>query len=437
VKNFWYGLYVAGAVAATYVWWHASGQLTTPTTFSRELAVGNITGLLGTYTLLWQLVLLSRLPVLENVFGLERLTWLHKWNGYLTLTLLTLHGVFLTLGYAIADHAGLVNQFVSFLTQWQDVLQATVGFALLVFIVFISIGIVRRGFKYETWYYVHIFIYLAILLAFSHQLSVGSDLIGQPLSRFFWYSLYVLAAGLILIYRFIAPAWLFYHHRFAVAKVVRETPATVSVYITGRHLEKFHYLPGQFVIWRFFTKGRWWQAHPFSLSVAPNGQYLRLTAKAVGDFTRGLPNLRPGTLVSVDGPHGNFTLRRTHGRKLLLIAGGSGITPIRAMLEALPPPADVAVLYAARKNSDIALRTELNTLAARPHTTLHYLTSDETAPGATHGTLNAANLRALVPDAVAREVMLCGPPAMMDAVTAELRHLGVARRDIHTERFAY
>lgn len=435
---FWHGLYSLGIVTILVFWWQASGKHTLATASSVNIAAGNLTGLIGTYAILWQLVLLGRLPFLERHFGLEKLTWLHKWNGYLALTLILAHTVFLIIGFSLAEHVGLLKQTLDFMLNWEDVLKATLATILLIIIVPMSIGIVRRGFKYETWYYVHLFTYLAILLAFSHQLSVGSDLAGNKPFQVYWYGLYVLSVGTLLVYRFIRPAYLVYKHRFQVDKVVPETADMVSVYVKGRKLDQLTYQPGQFMIWRFLDKDHWWQAHPFSISVAPNGRYLRFTAKMVGDFTRTLASLPRGTWVSVDGPHGNFTPDRLSNTNLLLIAGGSGITPIRSMLEHLPPTVkNVVVVYAVRSQADLALRTEVETLAARAGAQVKYLLSNENTPGFATGFLDDANLRSLVPDAASREVMLCGPPAMMDAVARTLIRAGIKPAAIHTERFAY
>jgi len=73
------------------------------------------------------------------------------------------------------------------------------------------------------------------------------------------------------------------------------------------------------------------EAHPFSMSRRPDGTRLRLTIKAVGDFTRRIPGLKPGVRVLIDGPHGIFTARRSSSQKILMIAGGIGITPIRSL----------------------------------------------------------------------------------------------------------
>jgi ferredoxin-NADP reductase len=252
-------------------------------------------------------------------------------------------------------------------------------------------------------------------LAFSHQLSVGNDFQSQPAFRIFWYALYAVAIGLLAWYRFWLPIYLVLRHQLRVEKIVQETPDVLSVYVSGQGMDRIKFKTGQFMIWRFLDQTHWWQAHPFSLSAGPNGQYIRLTCKQLGDFTKSLSSLKPGTRVSIDGPHGNFTPDRLATNKILMIAGGVGITPIRSMLEGLPPMADVVLIYAARNQGELALRAEIESLAAT----------------------NAANLAALVPEAALRKVMLCGPPPMMNAVTKTLVAAGVSAKSVHTERFAY
>ena len=66
-------------------------------------------------------------------------------------------------------------------------------------------------------------------------------------------------------------------------------------------------LGGQFFRWRFLTRGCWWQSHPFSLSAAGNGRWLRITVKIVGQHTADLRDLEPGTRVWAEGPCGRFT----------------------------------------------------------------------------------------------------------------------------------
>ena len=186
---------------------------------------------------------------------------------------------------------------------------------------------------------------------------------------------------------------------------------------------------GQFFLWRFMTKDRWWQANPFSLSAAPDGSRLRLTAKAAGDGSAGLRHVKPGTRVFAEGPYGAFTAMHRTRPEALLIAGGVGVTPIRALLEEIHGHA--VVIYRVAGERDAVLYDELHQLALAKGAELHLVTGppvpDRLAP---------RELSALVPDIAQRDVFLCGPPPMMNAVLGTLRELGVPRPQIHFERFS-
>jgi ferredoxin-NADP reductase len=222
-------------------------------------------------------------------------------------------------------------------------------------------------------------------------------------------------------------------HRLRVADVVQEAPGVVSLRIEGRRLDRLSARAGQFFIWRFLTGGRWLSAHPFSLSEAPDGRSLRITVKALGDHTAELGEVPLGTRVVAEGPFGVFTADARRREKALLIAGGIGITPIRALMEEMH--GDVIVLYRAVAESDLVFRDELDALAAERGIVLRYLVGDHaTDEGAR--LLTAPHLEELVPDLEERDVFVCGPPAMTDTAVRNLRAAGVRRRHIHAERFA-
>src|SRR5207247_6698136 len=165
-----------------------------------------------------------------------------------------------------------------------------------------------------------------------------------PLARAYWIGLYIVALALILVFRFGTPVALNVRHRLRVARVVREGAGLTSIYVTGRDLDRLAVRSGQYFIWRFLHGAGWWHGHPFSLSSAPNGEWLRITVKALGDGTRGIQRLRPGTRVLVEGPYGVLTGARRRRRKILLIAGGIGIAPLRALVESLPAaPGDMTL----------------------------------------------------------------------------------------------
>jgi ferredoxin-NADP reductase len=270
-------------------------------------------------------------------------------------------------------------------------------------------------------------------LSFAHQFATGADFAAHPFNRAAWIALYAGVATLLLVYRVLKPARDALRHQLRVAGVVRQGPTAVSVYVTGRRLEDLRAESGQFFLWRFLTRDGWWQAHPYSLSAAPNDQWLRVTVKDLGDHSRDLPRLRPGTRVFAEGPYGAFTQRQRQRRKVLLIGAGVGITPLRALFESLPGSAsDVTLLYRARSVDDVLFGAELDSIAkARGARVVYLLGSRDEHPEY----LTARHLRSLVPDIAGRDIYVCGPATMREAVEDALATLRVPRRQIHSEAF--
>jgi predicted ferric reductase len=221
-----------------------------------------------------------------------------------------------------------------------------------------------------------------------------------------------------------------------VTHVVTEAPGVISIYMAGRDLDQLAVRSGQYFVWRFLTRDGWWRGHPFSISSAPNGQWLRITIKELGDWSKALQSVSVGTRVFIEGPYGVLTGARRTRPRILLVAGGIGITPLRALLEALPAKrGEMTLIYRVRDTDDIIFRDELETLAHARGAPIHYLLGRRDAGGG--DSLDAESLQRLVPDVRERDVYLCGPVPMMQRVEDSLRRLGLPVRQIHAERFAY
>ena len=320
------------AAAPMFGFWIGHGGLQQfATAAGAATAVGQLTALAGTYLALVQLVLMSRSPWLDRTFGMDRLAVWHRWLGFATVWLLVAHGVFTTVGFAAASDTSIIAEAWAMVTTYPFVLMAVASLGLFILVAVSSVRWARRRLSYETWYGLHLYAYLAIVLGSAHQLVVGTDFMDDALARAYWILLYAAVVVLILAFRVGQPIATSLHHGLRVANIVAEGPGVVSIYLTGRDLEQLQADAGQYFQWRFLTRATWWRTHPFSLSAAPNGRWLRITVKALGDDTRALGSLPIGTKVFVEGPYGALTLARRSRRGVLLIAGGIGIAPIRAL----------------------------------------------------------------------------------------------------------
>ncbi|MET8169168.1 ferredoxin reductase family protein [Streptomyces sp. NPDC005329] len=393
------------------------------------VVIGRFAGLYSALLMAFQLLLVARLPWLDRRIGMDRLTNWHRWTGFSLLWTLVGHVVFITLGYADSSSMNPVSQLVDLAETVEGVLRAAVAMMVILVVGGASGRWARRRLAYETWHFIHLYTYIAVVLAFTHQVAVGTTFTASSAATAYWYAVWGVALGSVFLGRLVLPLWRNWRHQLRVEAVVPEADNVVSVYITGRDLDRLPARAGQFFLWRFLTKDRWWQANPFSLSAAPDGTRLRLTAKAAGDGSAGLRHLKPGTRVFAEGPYGAFTAMHRTRPEALLIAGGVGVTPIRALLEEIDGHA--VVIYRVAGERDAVLYDELRELALSKGAQLHLVTGppvpDRLAP---------RELAALVPDIAERDVFLCGPPPMMNAVLGTLRELDVPKPQIHFERFS-
>ncbi|MFE0593383.1 ferric reductase-like transmembrane domain-containing protein [Micromonospora echinospora] len=422
----------AGLLLAVLPWWWQTPDDSLRTTTATLTAAGRITGLVAGYLLLVQVLLMSRLPVLERRLGGEQIARWHRDIG-VTLLVAVLAHVSLTLtGYARLQKQSVLAEAGVLLRDYEDMPGAFAAAGILTLLGFTGIRAVRTALPYELWHHLHLSSYLVLLLGFGHQFAHGQQLFRPGPVRAGWIVAYLLVAAALLWGRVVAPLRFNLRHGLRVADVVAENPDTISVYLTGRRLNLLDLRGGQFLRWRFLTAGRWWQAHPFSPSAAGNGRWVRLTVKVVGRHTAGLRDLTPGTRVWAEGPSGVFTAAHRTRDRALLIAGGSGITPIRALLEELPPNA--ALIYRARTPDDVLLHRELDWLAEAHGTDVWYVIGSRDDPGPRR-LMSPQGLRQLVPDLAERDVWLCGPPGLVTSTVRALRRAGVPRRQIHLATF--
>ncbi|RSN99576.1 oxidoreductase [Streptomyces sp. WAC 05379] len=395
------------------------------------LTVAKFFGLHAALLMLFQLLLVARLPWLDRRIGMDRLTVWHRWVGFTLLWTILTHATLVVLGYATLDDTSMAKTFVA-LSGVPASLLGMLAAAIVVVIGVISTRGLRRRLQYEVWHGLHLLLYVALGLAFVHQLQETTTFTSSAFATAYWWILWLFAFGSLLTGRLVMPLWRNSYHRFTVAAVVPESDNVVSVYVTGRHLDKLPARAGQFCIWRFPGHHHWWLANPFSLSAAPDGRGLRLTAKAAGTTSAGLRNVPVGSRAYVEGPYGAFTSLHRSRPGALLIAGGVGITPVRAMLED-QTSGDFVVLYRVRSEADAVLLDEVRHLVALRGGRLHLLTG-RTGENAVPP-FDPANLHRLVPDITDRDVYVCGPPAMTTAVLGGLRQLRVPADQVHAERF--
>ena len=436
-----FGIAVWAVVAAnagviTWLWLRGGGVSAVHTWGDLATSTGRLTGMLGAYLALIEILLLARLPWLERLVGFDKLTNWHRWNGHLCLWLILAHVVFQVWAYGMTDFPpkSFFDEFWWLLTGnfLPGMITATVGTVLVMIVAWSSFVIVRRRLPYELWYAVHITAYAGIALAWFHQLPTGYEFVKHHRATNYWYSLYI--ATLVLI------AW-----RLAVP-LINALPASAArlggrargpgvVSLTDRrpaarqdarsvgtvlHLALPHQglLVGTAPV---LALGR--ARRPI---VSHHGQGARRPLRTDGPHQPGHARRRRGP---VRGLHGRLALpgegAARRGRDRDHPDQGADRGDGRGHRRALP----------CRLGRGSRLPRGARAARAERGITLHNVVGDHPAPGGER-LLSAAHLRELAPDVAEREVFLCGPPAMTHVIEKSVRGAGVPRAFVHVERFA-
>jgi predicted ferric reductase len=400
------------------------------------MAIGQVTAIGGTYAALVGVLLASRAPWLDQVFGSDELRRIHGWLGFASVWAIGAHAVTSTYAFAGDDLTKVVGTLVDLVRTVPGMLGAIVSMGLFILVAVTSMKAARRRTSYETFHGVHLYVYLALAFGYLHQLTIGTDFVDDQLATWFWIWIYAAAFVPLLIHRVFAPIALTLRHRPRVQAIVPESEGVFSLYVGGHDLERLAVRSGQFFVVRALTLRDWMHGHPFSISAAPNGDHLRFTVKELGEGTRELRRLRVGTPVMLEGPYGSVHGARRTGRRLLLIAGGIGVAPIRAMAESFSYGAgEVEFVYRTRDVGDAALVGELQALARERGFSLHIVSGRRSDGARRADPLGPDAIREVVPDAADRDVFLCGPDGLMERTRRNLLGLGVPPERIHLEAF--
>ncbi|BDX34982.1 NADPH oxidoreductase [Mycobacterium antarcticum] len=238
--------------------------------------------------------------------------------------------------------------------------------------------------------------------------------------------------------KLINPLWSARELRGEIIDVQRETEDSATVTIKPGWGFKGDYQPGQYVGIGLRIDGRWhWRSYSLTSVPQRDEKRISITVKATpeGFLSTHLVNgVKPGTIVRLATPKGDFALPDPPPAKILLVTAGSGVTPVMAMLRAMAQrghTSDVVHIHSAPSARDVIFHDELQDLHQGPsaYELRLQLTEDS-------GHLDfATELDRLVPDWRDRPTWACGPPAMLDTLEKVWTDEGVPEGQLHMERF--
>ena len=316
--------YIIFAAIPAVLWYASSGFDATSFSSGYQMVsiIAKMAAIVGICFFSGNLILSGRYKIVDRLFGgLDRVYLFHRRTGITTFILLSTHVVLISARTLFESY----DAFIAFVTNitYLPINFGRFAYGGLFVIIVITLWFGRK-IKYERLKFIHSFMGVFLFFGGLHAFFIPSDIATNLPLR--WYVLGLASLGIISwLVRTVFKRWLVRRHILDVIQV-NPLPGIVTEVIMKPRNEKIRFLPGQFIFVRFRQKGFPYEDHPFSLTASPEEGRLRISAKAIGDFTTKLKELKPGAEAHVQGPFGGFSFLRFKNKKQIWIAGGIGIT---------------------------------------------------------------------------------------------------------------
>lgn len=391
-------------------------------------------GFVGLTQMAVQFLLIARYRRLTAPYGIDIILQYHRQIAMMALGLILAHPVILMI-----DNPALLALLNPFGGTWAS--RFGLG-SIVALVLLVVLSVYRQQLKidYERWRLSHTLLgIVALVLAHAH-VSLAGEYLNTVWKQVIWKVFGAAMLSSVVYLRLIKPA-LQKRERYRVAEVRPERGETLTLALEPVGHPGMRFAPGQFAWLKLGKTPYTIEEHPFSFSSSAEQEgRLEFGIKALGDFTRNLKHVPPGTDAYLDGPHGAFSIDLIPAAGYVLIAGGIGITPMLSFLKTMADREDVRpvlLIYGDKSLETMAYREELEALSSKLN--LKIVTVLEAPPPGWQGEVGfiTAELlaRTLPKEKIVREFFVCGPPVMMDAVQEALVKLGVPLERIHTERF--
>jgi predicted ferric reductase len=392
---------------------------------------GQLAGFLAIVFLSLNFILSARYRFIENIAGgLDKMYRVHIGTGITAFTFIILHP--LLLASFFLENTEVFRSF--FIPYVSNNLARNLGIlSFWIFVIILLIASSKR-LRYHIWKVVHSFIGIPLLLAAGHVVLVDSLEGYLPLTLWsvLWITLGIWSyVYKVFLYDFVGPVF-----KYKVEKI-NKTEELFEFFLTPVNKNKWmRFTPGQFAFMQFLSKGVSIEAHPYTMSSAPDENLLRFSIKKLGDWSSQLNKVNVGDLVKVVGPYGHFNYKYlNHFSKQVWIGGGIGITPFLSMArnETTNKTSDsIFLIYSDNNKVEAVFEDEIRSYdheASHLNTIVHF--SDD------EGFLNADVIESWVGSLEDTAFLICGPEVMKNKLREQLLKKGVLDRNIAFEYFNF
>ena len=389
-------------------------------------SLGDIAGLCGMAMFSLVMILSARAKFFEKFFnGVNESYTAHHFFGGLAFVFLLFHPILLAYQYALTSF----NSAALFLLPSNYWAQNFGTLGLFVMILALLVTFYSK-LKYQVWKFTHKFIGLAFIFAFLHTFLIGADVASN-----IWLKIYLFILGALAIityfYRTLFADYLVrvFNYKVKGVKQYDDKIWEISFAPQNRAIE---FAPGQFGFIKLLSNEVTKEIHPFSFSSA-NGNPLKIAIKELGDYTNKIGKLKEGDTALVEGPFGAFNFRSFKNKKQVWIAGGIGITPFLSMLRSVTKEDsgyEIDLYYSVKDENSLAFKDEMDEIFQKYKNVniTYWVTSKDKF-------LTAEAIAAKISDLKERDIMICGPSIMMNALKGQLMFMQITKDQIHSEEF--
>jgi predicted ferric reductase len=390
-------------------------------------SLGQIIGLLGMILFSINLILSSRLKIIDKYFdGLPDVYSIHHKIGAISFCLLLAHPLFLVVKFFSFSIKSAVMFFVP---QGDAVSFGIYALALMIALMVLTFYI---KLKYHIWKFSHKFMVLVFVFAILHNLFITSDISRDLFLRYYIFT-FAFVALILGFYQAFLSKIFNRHLEYNVMSVVKLNENVLQIGLEAKDRE-LKFIPGQFVFIRFLGEGVSSESHPFTISSIPEDGKLEFNIKFLGDFTSQLKNLKEGDRAMISKPYGKFSYKEFKAKEQIWIAGGIGVTPFLSMARSLPKNSSqkIDLYYCIKNEKEIILKNELDLLSQqKSNFNIYYWMSEG------KDFITANNILELSSGVISKEIFLCGPVSFMESLRLQFVKLGVKNNNIHWEKFSF
>jgi predicted ferric reductase len=356
----------------------------------------------------------TRAKWVEKLFGgLDKMYLIHRRSGVIAVVLLLLH----------------------FLIVPRDLVEFTPGKPLGFYaLILILIGVIisaapplKKKIPYHKWINIHKLMGLFYVIAVIHGILVKSLIQELPITR-----IYVFGMAFAGIIAWIYRAFLFniFNKKidYRIYDITNLEHGITEITLQAQ-IKKLNYLAGQFAFFTFPNINKREQ-HPFTISSHPYNNELRITIKGLGDYTNNINDkLFVGDLALVEGPYGHFSSNYVKEHEQIWVAGGIGITPFLSLSKDLHPN-KVKLFWCVYDEKEAVYEDELKEVAANNPNFEYVIWSSKTFGHLTADKLGINSYKD-------KAYLICGPKALKDHLTTQLKEKNVSSSAIYDEEFAF